>query len=151
MFGRDLRHHLRRGGRADFRGSARGADGDFRTDSLFRCGLVAGIAKLDLGVSLTRLRSAAARAVGRGIVTAAPWLMRLLSVAGITAMFLADGGIVLHGIPPLHHVLEETPPHNLPGPDHLSLMAATGVFSFAAGCIKLAFVQTDRAVLGRTG
>ena len=115
-------------------------------------GLVAGIVKLDdLGLWLTRLRSAAARAVGRGIVTAAPWLMRLLSVAGTTAMFLVGGGIVLHGIPSLHHVVEETLSHNLPDLEHLSLMAANGIFGFVAGCITLAFVQTGRAVLSRTG
>jgi predicted DNA repair protein MutK len=114
-------------------------------------GLVAGIVKLDdLGLWLTRLRSAAARAVGRGIVTAAPWLMRLLSVAGTAAMFLVGGGIVLHGIPPLHHFVEETLPHNLPGLEPLPLMTANGVFGLVAGCMVLAVVQTGRAVLSRT-
>ena len=70
-------------------------------------GLVAGIVKLDdLGLYLSR-REGAARAVGAGILWAAPWLMRFLSVAGTAAMFLVGGGILAHGIPPLHHWTEE--------------------------------------------
>ncbi len=76
-------------------------------------GLVAAIVKLDdlgllLGRSegtgpLARLR----RAFGMGVLGAAPWLMRLLSVAGTVAMFLVGGGILVHGIPPLHHLAEK--------------------------------------------
>ena len=32
--------------------------------------------------------------------------MRLLSIAGTAAMFLVGGGILVHGIPPLHHLAE---------------------------------------------
>jgi len=69
-------------------------------------GLVAGIVKLDdLGLYLTRKGDGAgpAAAAGRGILAAAPWLMRFLSVAGTAAMFLVGGGILAHGIPALHH------------------------------------------------
>ena len=70
-------------------------------------GLVAGIVKLDdLGLYLSR-RGGAARAVGAGILWTAPWLMRFLSVAGTAAMFLVGGGILAHGIPPLHHWTEQ--------------------------------------------
>jgi predicted DNA repair protein MutK len=69
-------------------------------------GLVAGIVKLDdLGAMMVSGRSAAGRAVGRGILAAAPWLMRGLSVAGTAAMFLVGGGIIAHGIPALHHAV----------------------------------------------
>jgi predicted DNA repair protein MutK len=47
------------------------------------------------------------RAIGRGILAAAPWLMRGLSVAGTAAMFLVGGGIVAHGIPALHHAAHD--------------------------------------------
>ncbi|MFM8377724.1 MAG: DUF808 domain-containing protein [Planctomycetia bacterium] len=71
-------------------------------------GLVAGIVKLDdLGLWLVARSSAALRAVGRGILAAAPWLMRGLSVAGTAAMFLVGGGIVAHGIPALHHAAHD--------------------------------------------
>ena len=62
-------------------------------------GLVAGIVKLDdLGLRMSRMASAALAATGRGILRAAPWLMKFLSVAGTAAMFLVGGGILTHGI-----------------------------------------------------
>jgi predicted DNA repair protein MutK len=70
-------------------------------------GLVAGIVKLDdAGLALARARQAFLRAAGRGILAVAPKLMKLLSVLGTAAMFLVGGGIVAHGIPPLHHAIE---------------------------------------------
>ena len=70
-------------------------------------GVVAGIVKLDdLGLWLSRRRSAVARGLGAGIVRAAPWLMRFLSVAGTAAMFLVGGGILVHGVPALAHGIE---------------------------------------------
>lgn len=71
-------------------------------------GLVAGIVKIDdLGLSLvanTRTDAVGdvARKLGRGLLVAAPWLMKFLSVAGTIAMFLVGGEILLHGVPALH-------------------------------------------------
>ena len=71
-------------------------------------GLVGGIVKLDdLGLFLSRRPRPLARGVGRAILRGAPWLMRGLAVAGTAAMFLVGGNIVAHGIPPLHHVIEQ--------------------------------------------
>ncbi|MFZ3123684.1 MAG: DUF808 domain-containing protein [Acidovorax sp.] len=70
-------------------------------------GLVAGIVKLDdLGLWLNQRPGAAARALGAGIVRAAPWLMKALSVAGTAAMFLVGGGILVHGVPVVAHAVE---------------------------------------------
>ncbi|HNR84570.1 DUF808 family protein, partial [Ottowia sp.] len=70
-------------------------------------GLVGGIVKLDdLGLWLSRRAGAGAQALGRGILALAPWLMKGLSVAGTAAMFLVGGGIIVHGVPALHHLLE---------------------------------------------
>jgi len=70
-------------------------------------GLVAAIVKLDDGgLALTRTGSAALQAFGRGILAATPWLMKALSVAGTAAMFLVGGGILVHGVPAVHHLLE---------------------------------------------
>jgi predicted DNA repair protein MutK len=70
-------------------------------------GLVAGIVKLDdLGLWLSRRPGAAAQRIGAGILRAAPWLMKTLSVAGTAAMFLVGGGILAHGVPALHHAVE---------------------------------------------
>ncbi|MBK9684863.1 MAG: DUF808 domain-containing protein [Betaproteobacteria bacterium] len=71
-------------------------------------GFVAGIVKLDdLGLWLSGRDSGAAQALGRGIVRAAPWLMKGLSVAGTAAMFLVGGGILVHGVPALHHAVAD--------------------------------------------
>ncbi|HOB65977.1 DUF808 domain-containing protein [Ottowia sp.] len=71
-------------------------------------GLVGGIVKLDdLGLWLSRKASSTAQAIGRGILWLAPWLMKFLSVAGTAAMFLVGGGIIAHGIAPLHHLIQQ--------------------------------------------
>lgn len=70
-------------------------------------GLVAGIVKLDdLGLWLTGKASRAAQALGNGILRAAPYMMKSLSVIGTAAMFLVGGGILVHGVAPLHHAIE---------------------------------------------
>jgi predicted DNA repair protein MutK len=70
-------------------------------------GLVAGIVKLDdAGLHLSRQSAAWKQSLGRGILTAAPWLMKTLSVVGTAAMFLVGGGILLHGIPALGHAVD---------------------------------------------
>ena len=72
-------------------------------------GLVAGIVKLDdAGLYLSQREGDGAlpvlsRRFGRGILVFAPWLMKLLSVAGTAAMFLVVGGILTHGIPWIEH------------------------------------------------
>ena len=74
-------------------------------------GLVAGIVKIDdLGLYLTRRPSDKPeggwiQALGRGLLLAAPWLMKLLTVAGTAAMFLVGGSIVVHGLPWLQKAL----------------------------------------------
>jgi len=70
-------------------------------------GLVGVIVKLDdMGYWLVEKRSSLAQAVGKGLLFIAPWLMKVLSVVGTLAMFLVGGGIVVHGIPALHHAIE---------------------------------------------
>ena len=49
----------------------------------------------------------AAQAIGRGILWLAPWLMKFLSIAGTAAMFLVGGGIIAHGVPWIHHLIQE--------------------------------------------
>jgi predicted DNA repair protein MutK len=75
-------------------------------------GFVAGIVKMDdAGLYLSRLPGDGAmrraqQAFGRGLLLAAPKLMKVLAVVGTAAMFLVGGGILVHGIGPLHHWLE---------------------------------------------
>jgi uncharacterized protein len=76
-------------------------------------GFVAGIVKLDdIGLWLVSRPGAPrpARAAGSLLLAGAPWLMKALSVLGTVAMFLVGGGILVHGIPMLHHGSQELHP-----------------------------------------
>ena len=79
-------------------------------------GLVAGIVKLDdAGFYLAARKGTGAlmdgvRGFGRMLVSAAPKLMKFLSIVGTLAMFMVGGGILTHGWPwasaMLHHAEE---------------------------------------------
>lgn len=70
-------------------------------------GFVAGIVKLDdVGLHLMTKSNAVAQTVGRGLLLAAPRLMKALTVIGTAAMFMVGGGILVHGVPLLHHAIE---------------------------------------------
>ena len=105
-------------------------------------GLVAGIVKLDDGgLWLSQRGSAAARAVGRGIVAGAPWLMKALSVAGTAAMFLVGGGILVHGTPVLQQAIT-TAVQALPALARAVLPTlADGLLGVVAGALVLAVVM----------
>ncbi len=106
-------------------------------------GFVAAIVKLDdAGLALARRPGALAQGAGRAILAAAPRLMRALSVAGTAAMFLVGGGILVHGLPPLHHALERW----APGPWSLPADALVGVAAGALAVAALAlFARLRRA------
>lgn len=70
-------------------------------------GLVAGIVKLDdLGLWLTQKPGQMAKRIGGAILSAAPYMMKSLSVIGTAAMFMVGGGILTHGVPAVHHWIE---------------------------------------------
>ena len=70
-------------------------------------GIVAAIVKLDdLGLHLAAKPGALVQGIGRALLLAAPKLMKTLAVVGTAAMFLVGGGILLHGIPPVAHAIE---------------------------------------------
>jgi len=70
-------------------------------------GLVAGIVKMDdAGLYLSQKANGLARATGRGLLAAAPRLMKILAVVGTAAMFMVGGGIIAHAIPAVHHFSE---------------------------------------------
>lgn len=75
-------------------------------------GLVALIVKMDdAGLHLYQrdgdgLSAVLLRGLGRGLLALAPRFMSLLTVVGTLAMFLVGGGILVHGIPALHHAGE---------------------------------------------
>ena len=95
-------------------------------------GFVAGIVKLDdLGLNLSKkagdgIGQRMQRRIGGGLLVAAPYLMKFLSIAGTAAMFMVGGGILVHGIEPLHHWIEGIA-------HHLSSVPAIGGFLHAIG------------------
>lgn len=105
-------------------------------------GLVAGIVRLDdAGLYLSQRDSAAAQSLGRALVGAAPWLMKVLSVLGTIAMFLVGGGILVHGVPALRHAIEAW--------GTLASLAANSVFGVIAGVIVLAVVEVVKRLRSR--
>lgn len=115
-------------------------------------GFVAGIVKLDdAGLYLYQRPgegglSGLQRAVGRGLLWFAPYLMKTLSVVGTAAMFMVGGGILVHGLPVLEHGISAL----LAGHDGLvQALAPTllqALFGVAAGALLLALV-----LLGQKG
>ena len=111
-------------------------------------GLVGGIVKLDdLGLWLSQKASSAAQAIGRGILWLAPWLMKLLSVAGTAAMFLVGGGIIAHGIGPLHHLIQDWKAA-AGGMGWLVEMLANAVVGIVTGGIVVAVVTGIKKMRG---
>ena len=104
-------------------------------------GLVGGIVKLDdLGLWMMRTGGSLSRKVGRVLLLGAPHLMKTLSVVGTVAMFLVGGGIVLHGIPSWHHVLEVWW-SGWGGFAWLVQAAVTAVFGVGLGLLSVAVFQ----------
>jgi predicted DNA repair protein MutK len=111
-------------------------------------GLVGGIVKLDdFGLYLTRRASAGARAFGAGILRTAPWLMKALSIAGTAAMFLVGGGILVHGIAPLHHAIEHWT-EGMAGGLVLSMLA-DAIVGIVAGALVLAVFTLGKRLFKR--
>ena len=112
-------------------------------------GIVAGIVKIDdLGLHLTRRAGAASQRTGAWILRAAPWLMKTLSVAGTAAMFLVGGGILVHGVPPLHHAIE----HWSEAAGALKSLVSTlldGLAGVVAGAVVLGAVTLAQRMFGR--
>ena len=104
-------------------------------------GLVAGIVKLDdLGLWLTQKPGQVAKKVGSAILSAAPYMMKTLSVVGTAAMFLVGGGILTHGVPVVHDWIEGV--GAAAGSAGFAVpMLLNGVAGIIAGAVVLAVVS----------
>jgi predicted DNA repair protein MutK len=110
-------------------------------------GLVAGIVKLDdAGLHLSRSASGGLQAMGRGILSVAPWLMKALSVAGTAAMFLVGGGILSHGLPFLHHASEAVSAAVGPALAWLAPTLFDAMVGIVAGALVLLLVKVASAL-----
>ncbi len=117
-------------------------------------GAVAFIVKLDdMGLYLisgdehlsffSRLKSV----FGRAILAFCPLLMKSLSVVGTAAMFLVGGGIISHGVGPLHHQLEIiTQTQSYPSIVGILLNLIVGVL---AGMVSLLLVNVACTIKSR--
>jgi uncharacterized protein len=112
-------------------------------------GLVAGIVKLDdLGLRWVN-KGGALAPLGRGILRFAPWLMKGLSIAGTAAMFLVGGGIVVHGVPVLHHLVQGwMAAVGGAWPTVVEMLGNAGI-GIVAGAIVLAMVTLGKRLFGR--
>ncbi|XID75238.1 DUF808 domain-containing protein [Alkanindiges sp. WGS2144] len=110
-------------------------------------GLVAAILRLDdVGLYLIQKPQQFSRRLGCRILRFAPYLMKALSVVGTIAMFLVGGGIIAHGVPVIHHWIEDRADHIqvIPAFEHLfeSLFTVllNGLTGIVAGIVALAVV-----------
>lgn len=128
-------------------------------------GLVAAIVKMDdVGLYLSqqpahsgagRLR----RVLGLGLLSAAPKMMRTLSVVGTAAMFMVGGGILLHGLPGAHEAVHHAAQvasgvpvlgAALAALTPTALDALTGVLAGALTLVGVSAVQRLLALFKRT-
>jgi uncharacterized protein len=115
-------------------------------------GLVAGIVKLDdLGQLMSQRGGDSGlrrleRRVGRGILAAAPYLMKTLSIAGTAAMFLVGGSIFAHGIPWLQGKIEHLSAAAGPGLQVVLSSLLDGVVGIVLGAVVLGVVMLFKRV-----
>jgi hypothetical protein len=115
-------------------------------------GFVAGIVKIDdAGLQLLQRTGEGAwprlqRRLGAAILRVAPWLMKGLSISGTAAMFLVGGGILVHGVPALHHAIEGAAQALAGVPTWLATTLGDGLVGIVAGAIVLAVVSLGQRV-----
>ncbi|MFU2318678.1 DUF808 domain-containing protein [Rahnella sp. PCH160] len=118
-------------------------------------GLVGAIVKIDdAGLYLSKLSGEsgvmnAVRAFGRGIVNAAPLLMKTLSVVGTIAMFLVGGSIISHGLPFMHSLIEPLTHGHESWVNTLITGATDLAVGLIVGAAVLALVMLGKKVFGK--
>ena len=105
-------------------------------------GLVGFIVKIDdIGLHMMRKPGASntTQKIGQFLLSAAPKLMKVLTIVGTLAMFLVGGGIIVHGVNSLEHAVEDLA--DLTGVfEGLSANLLNGVIGFAIGLAVLFIV-----------
>jgi predicted DNA repair protein MutK len=113
-------------------------------------GLVGGLVKIDdLGLHLYQAEGASSfkRNLGSMLLSLAPKLMKFLSIAGTIAMFLVGGGILVHGVSPLHHLFEHWQEALAHGPvwvswsQHILMTLMNGLTGIIAGGLLVGVFQ----------
>jgi predicted DNA repair protein MutK len=110
-------------------------------------GLVAVIVKLDdVGLLLLRQPYSSGQLIGQALISVTPWIMRFLTLAGTAAMFLVGGGIVLHGIPMLHHLIDHWAHAASPYVAKPLMTLANGICGICTGILVLAVVNITKTL-----
>lgn len=114
----------------------------------------------DFGLMLARrARTGFARALGRGLVRAMPYLLEALGVVGVIAMVWVGGGIIVHGLETLGfaqvahlvHAAGQWTAGQLPALAWLGAVAeafAAGLFGLAVGAVLLPVGHGITTMLG---
>ncbi len=114
-------------------------------------GLVAIIVKMDdVGFHLAARPSPVSQKIGKGIVAAAPIILKIIGVLGMLAMFLVGGGIILHGLPFLETWLHDMTVLVLPEYGIVTgivLAFMTIVIGVITGILSLLAVGSAKAVV----
>ena len=121
-------------------------------------GLVAGIVKLDdAGLYLSRRFKGVLKLLGQGLLAGAPLLMKALSVLGTAAMFMVGGGILAHGVPALHHLVDSAAAaaSGVPGIGAVlkffTPLVLDAVIGIVAGALVLLVVSVGSRIFRRKG
>jgi len=126
--------------------------------TVFVYGLVAGIVKIDdAGLYLLKAKANSAwgsvkRFIGRSLLRIAPILMKTLTIVGTAAMFLVGGGILAHGIPPLHHFIQQAESYASQVAEIGHILSAivptllNGIFGIIAGGILVLVISSGVAL-----
>ena len=118
-------------------------------------GIVAGIVKMDdAGLWLSQRTGdgkAGLRAFGRFLLSAAPKLMKFLSVAGTLAMFMVGGGILTHGTPGAHDIIHHAAEavHGVPAIGGVLAAVTPTLLDAIAGVVAGAIVLAVVTIAGR--
>lgn len=120
-------------------------------------GFVAMIVKIDdLGLYLVDQASSFKKTIGRGLLAFAPKLMKTLTIVGTIAMFLVGGGIISHGVPWFHHLIEESVDYaeHIPTFGHifgaLTPTLINFVIGFIAGLIVVLIMTAGKKIFSKT-
>lgn len=102
--------------------------------------LVALIVKLDdIGLHYMQQGPGLQATLGEWLVNFAPKLLKVLSFVGTAAMFLVGGGILVHGLPFFHHLVEDAALYSVDIPTLGTLLSGSttmvlqGLFGVLAG------------------
>ncbi|MGY0610841.1 MULTISPECIES: DUF808 domain-containing protein [unclassified Luteimonas] len=116
--------------------------------TVFIYGVVAAIVKMDdAGLWMDKRPGVLVPALGRALVYVTPWMMKALGIIGTIAMFLVGGGIFVHNIDALHHLIDVLLGWGLPA--FLADTVASLVVGMLVGALVVGAVSLFNRVRGK--